>query len=88
MKNVILKSLSVSFLLLFVSHASAQESDSTVIEGPQEGACKNFPRCVGENGSSDTANDEDESQWSLLWEKLTKEMKEAVSSLPAPTQPE
>ncbi len=88
MKNVILKSLSVSFLLLCASQTSAQEADSTVIEGPQEGACKNFPRCVGENGSSDNANSEEDSQWSLLWEKLTKEMKEAVENIPTPTQPE
>ena len=88
MKNVILKSLSVSFLLLFNSQTSAQEADSTVIEGPQEGGCRNFPRCVDESGSSDYTNSEEESQWSLLWEKLTKEMKEAVESLPAPKQPE
>lgn len=88
MKNLTLKSLFVFLFSLFASQVSAQESDSTEVEGPVEVSCNPFPRCDGVNGSAETANDEEESQWSLLWEKLTKEMKEAVSSLPAPTQPE
>ena len=88
MKKLILKSLFVSLSLLFASQISAQENELTNVEGPTEASCDPFPKCIDDAVTTDTVNREEESQWSLLWDKLTKEMKEAVSSMPAPTQPE
>lgn len=88
MNRLILKPFFVSLLLLPASQISAQENESTVVEVREEAACNPFPKCKWLDGSSETASEEEKSQWLLLWENLTNEMKEALDGLPAPTQPE
>lgn len=88
MKNLTLKSLFVFLVTLFASQVSAQENDPTVVDGPEETACLPYPMCKGLDHSSETQDAEEKSQLALLWEKLTKEMKEVVDTLPTPRQPE
>jgi len=90
MNKSTLKALTITASLLFTSQISAQENDSNSTDDQTSILCLEWPKCAGVAGSGDSNSDSEEqkSQWSLLWEKLTQEMKEAVSSLPAPTQPE
>jgi hypothetical protein len=88
MKDTILKSLFVSLFLIFASQTSAQESDANVTDEQDPDWCENFPKCTQSSANTNADETEAASQWSLLWEKLTKEMKEAVESLPLPPQPE
>ncbi|MEP1960486.1 MAG: hypothetical protein ABJI92_10470 [Kangiellaceae bacterium] len=88
MKNINLKPVVISFFLLFTVQISAQESDRTNTEesGDPE-SCNPFPDCV-EDYFVTSEEAEITSKWSLLWEKISKEMKETVDNLPLPKTPE
>ena len=88
MKNINLKPAVFCFFLLFTVQISAQESErfSNEESGDPE-SCVPFPECVDEYFSiSEEA--ELTSKWSLLWEKISKEMKSTVDNLPLPKTPE
>ena len=88
MKKLTPKFLFTTLFLLFTTQASAQEETTSTATEQSEAGCPRFPKCDGVDGSAGNTSDEEKSQWSLLWEKLNKEMKEVVDSLPSPTQPE
>ncbi len=88
MKNLTLKSLFVFLVTLFTSQVFAQENESPVVDAPEEVACIPYPRCKWLDGSSSIADADEKSQLALLWDKLTREMKEVVKNLPSPANPE
>jgi hypothetical protein len=90
MKNLKLRLICISSIILFASQISAQENNPSSSDGDgnkDPDSCSPFPFCVHDSSMTTDENDE-ESGWYLLWEKLTKDVKETVDSLTLPTQPE
>jgi len=83
MRQPILKSLILTSILLCSSLVSAQEETNPdyQLDMQDPDYCVPFPSCAQVSIQLNSDTQEQQSEWSKLWNELTKEMKEKVQEL-------